>query len=47
MTVETISLNRSYGGMQGVYKHASRETGTEMAPDFPIVWSISVMLIRS
>jgi S-formylglutathione hydrolase len=30
MTIETVSLNRSHGGMQGVYKHASRETGTGM-----------------
>ena len=30
MTVETVSLNRSHGGMQGVYRHASRETGTDM-----------------
>src|SRR5260370_27416027 len=27
MSVETVSLNRSLGGMQGVYKHSSRETG--------------------
>ena len=30
MTVQTISLNRSHGGLQGVYKHASRETKTDM-----------------
>jgi S-formylglutathione hydrolase len=30
MTAETVSLNRSHGGMQGVYKHGSRETGTSM-----------------
>ena len=30
MTIETVSLNRSHGGMQGVYKHDSRETGTGM-----------------
>jgi S-formylglutathione hydrolase len=30
MTVQTVSLNRSHGGMQGVYKHASRETKTDM-----------------
>jgi S-formylglutathione hydrolase len=23
-----VSLNRSHGGVQGVYKHANRETGT-------------------
>lgn len=52
MTLETISLNRSHGGMQGVYKHASRETGTDMtfsvyvpphqgAAKLPIVWYLS------
>jgi S-formylglutathione hydrolase len=30
MTIETVSLNRSHGGTQGVYKHQSRETGTPM-----------------
>src|SRR5207253_1737055 len=30
MTMQTVSLNKSYGGTQGVYKHASRETGTDM-----------------
>ena len=30
MTIQTVSLNKSYGGMQGVYKHASRETKTDM-----------------
>ncbi|WP_184022083.1 S-formylglutathione hydrolase [Sphingobium boeckii] len=29
-SVETISINRSFGGTQGVYKHASTATGTEM-----------------
>jgi S-formylglutathione hydrolase len=52
MTVETISLNRSHGGTQGVYKHASRETGTSMTfslyipphqgdPRLPVVWYLS------
>jgi S-formylglutathione hydrolase len=52
MTLETVSLNRSHGGMQGVYKHASRETGTGMSfsvfvplhPDgtkLPVVWYLS------
>jgi S-formylglutathione hydrolase len=53
VTVETISTNRSYGGVQGVYKHASRETGTDMTfsvyvPPFvaagaklPVVWYLS------
>ena len=30
MTLETVSLNRSHGGVQGVYKHVSRETKTGM-----------------
>ena len=30
MTFETISETRSHGGTQGVYKHASSATGTEM-----------------
>lgn len=30
MTLETISAARSFGGTQGVYRHASRATGTEM-----------------
>jgi S-formylglutathione hydrolase len=52
MTIETISLNRSHGGMQGVYKHASRETGTGMTfsvyvppkrdeVKLPVVWYLS------
>ena len=52
MTVETVSLNRSHGGMQGVYKHASRETGTGMTfsvfvpphqdgAKLPVVWYLS------
>src|SRR3954469_17910010 len=52
MTIETISLNRSHGGLQGVYKHAGRETGTDMSfsvyvpphPDgakLPVVWYLS------
>ena len=30
MTIQTVSLNRAYGGTQGIYRHASRETATEM-----------------
>ena len=30
MTMQKVSLNKSHGGMQGVYKHDSRETKTEM-----------------
>ncbi len=28
--METLSLNKSYGGMQGVYRHESEATGTPM-----------------
>ena len=52
MTIQTVSLNKSYGGMQGVYKHASRETGTDMTfsvyvpphregARLPVVWYLS------
>jgi S-formylglutathione hydrolase len=52
MTVETISLNRSHGGMQGVYRHHSRQTGTAMTfslyvppnrgeAKLPVVWYLS------
>jgi S-formylglutathione hydrolase len=52
MTLETVSLNRSYGGVQGVYKHASRETKTGMTfsvyvpphqegAKLPVVWYLS------
>jgi S-formylglutathione hydrolase len=30
VTVETVSTTRSFGGTQGVYRHSSRETGTDM-----------------
>ena len=30
MTLETVSEARSYGGVQGVYRHASAATGTDM-----------------
>jgi S-formylglutathione hydrolase len=30
MTLETISTTRSFGGSQNVYRHHSRETGTDM-----------------
>ena len=30
MTMQTVSVNRSHGGTQGVYRHASRETRTDM-----------------
>jgi S-formylglutathione hydrolase len=52
MTIETVSLNRSHGGVQGVYRHASRETKTPMTfsvyvpahqagVKLPIVWYLS------
>ncbi|MEZ5697044.1 MAG: S-formylglutathione hydrolase [Sphingomonadaceae bacterium] len=52
MTMETISTNRSHGGTQGVYKHQSGATGTEMTfsvfvPDcaadatMPVLWYLS------
>src|SRR3954471_15973589 len=52
MTIETVSLNRSHDGVQGVYKHASRETGTGMTfsvyvpphrdgTKLPVVWYLS------
>jgi S-formylglutathione hydrolase len=52
MTIETVSLNRSHGGVQGVYKHASRETRTAMTfsvyvpphqdgTKLPVVWYLS------
>jgi S-formylglutathione hydrolase len=52
MTLETISSNFSHGGTQGVYKHASSSTGTDMTfsvfvpphesgVKLPIVWYLS------
>jgi S-formylglutathione hydrolase len=52
MTLETISLNRSHEGAQGVYKHTSRETKTTMTfsvfvpphqagAKLPVVWYLS------
>jgi S-formylglutathione hydrolase len=53
MTLETISTNKSWGGIQGVYKHALLETGTEMTfsvfvppqaeggRTLPVVWYLS------
>jgi len=53
MTIETVSTNRSHGGVQGVYRHASRETGTDMTfavyvppqaeagKKLPVVWYLS------
>ena len=50
--METISENRCFGGTQGVYRHASRATGTDMTfglflpPDaadgpVPVLWYLS------
>ena len=50
--METLSRNRSYGGVQGVYSHASRETGTGMTfsvfvppheegAKLPVLWYLS------
>lgn len=52
MTLETVSTNRTFGGTQAVYRHASRETGTEMVfsaflppqaeqGPCPVVWYLS------
>ncbi|MXO65190.1 S-formylglutathione hydrolase [Altericroceibacterium endophyticum] len=52
MTIETLSENKSFGGIQGVYKHTSSETGTDMTfavyvPDckagtkMPVLWYLS------
>ena len=52
MTIETVSTIRSHGGTQGVYKHASKATGTVMTfavfvppqaaeKPCPVVWYLS------
>ena len=52
MGIETVSENRSHGGTQGVYSHASEATGTDMTfsvfvPDheagakLPVLWYLS------
>jgi S-formylglutathione hydrolase len=52
MTIETLSTNTSFGGIQGVYRHASTATGTEMTfsvyvpphaegQTLPVVWFLS------
>ena len=52
MTLETVSTNLAHGGIQGVYKHVSSATGTEMsfsvfvpahAPGakLPVLWYLS------
>jgi S-formylglutathione hydrolase len=53
MSLDTVSANKSHGGVQGVYRHASSETGTEMtfsvfvppqaggSAKLPVVWYLS------
>jgi S-formylglutathione hydrolase len=53
MTLETLSTAKSFGGTQGVYRHASRETGTDMifavylppqaeaGDPLPVLWYLS------
>ena len=53
MSLETESTAKSFGGVQGVYRHASRETGTDMVfgvylppqaqagRPLPVVWYLS------
>ena len=52
MTLETISEAKSFGGVQGVYRHASAVTGTEMTfavfvpehasgASLPVLWYLS------
>jgi S-formylglutathione hydrolase len=52
VSIETVSESRSFGGVQGVYRHQSAETGTEMtfavfvpehAPGarLPVLWFLS------
>jgi S-formylglutathione hydrolase len=53
MTLDTVSTVKSFGGTQGVYRHASRETGTDMVfavylppqaeagAKLPVLWYLS------
>jgi S-formylglutathione hydrolase len=52
MTLETVSTDKSHGGVQGVYRHASAATGTEMVfavfvpphaqgAKLPVIWYLS------
>src|SRR6516165_769788 len=52
MTIQTVSTNKSYGGVQGVYRHASSATKTDMTfsvyvpphqegAKLPAVWYLS------
>ncbi len=52
MTLETVSTNTAFGGVQGVYRHCSTSTGTDMTfsvfvpphepgVKLPVVWYLS------
>src|SRR5690606_37911137 len=52
MTIETLSTCKSFDGVQGVYRHASGQTGTEMTfavfvpphakgTKLPVLWYLS------
>lgn len=52
MAIHTVSTNKAHGGVQGVYRHASRETQTDMTfsvyvpphaanARLPVVWYLS------
>lgn len=52
MTLETVSTNTAFGGVQGVYRHCSTSTGTDMifsvfvpphepGVKLPVVWYLS------
>ncbi len=52
MSIETVSTTKSFGGVQGVYRHKSAETGTDMVFSVylppaaekgpcPVVWYLS------
>jgi len=52
MTLDTVSTEKSHGGVQGVYKHKSHATGTEMifsvfvpphaeGAKLPVIWYLS------
>ena len=52
MTLETLSANKAHGGTQGVYRHASAATGTDMTfsvyvpphaegTKLPVLWYLS------
>lgn len=52
MAIATVSTNKSFGGVQGVYRHVSTETGTDMTfavyvpphaegEKLPVLWYLS------